>query len=149
MTDAMLCGQERPFASTKRYVPSDQGRLVLTSERLLYLGRKSQIVLAYAQLLHVSRLYDAIAFTAEHWPRPEVFAVRYPLECAMYLERILEQWQRRQEEQGESASSAFKHTMSSLGQDLARLPDAETLATIARPQVEKRAKASFKDHKEL
>lgn len=145
ITDAMLCGQERASASHKRYVPSDHGKLILTSERMIYLGRKSQIVLAYTQLLHVTRLYDAIAFTAEHWARQEIFAVRYPLECAMYLERVLESWQLRQEEQGGSAPLALKQAMTSLERDLARLPDAEELASIARPRTEKRVKASFKE----
>jgi hypothetical protein len=140
----MLCGQERASASRKRYVPNDHGKLILTSERMIYLGRKSQIVLAYTQLLHVSRLYDAIAFTAEHWSRQEIFAVRYPLECAMYLERVLESWQLRQEKQGASAPPTLKQAVTSLEQDLAQLPDAETLTAITRPRIEARAKASFK-----
>lgn len=96
-TDATLCGE--PVGGTIRYsYPArDHGRLILTNQRLIYMGRKSQLVLDYARLLHVSRLQGALAFQAEHWRRREIFEMHRPLECALYLERILEQ--SRQEQQ--------------------------------------------------
>ena len=89
-TDATLCGE--PTGGTIRYTypPKDHGKLILTNKRLVYIGRKSQIVLDYARLFHVSRLRGAIAFQAEHWYRREIFQVRRSLECTMYLECILE-----------------------------------------------------------
>ena len=92
--EATLCG-EPLNGTTKRYgyQAKDHGALVLTSERLIYLGRKSQIILGYAHLLHVSRLRKAVAFMAEHWSNREIFEVSRPLECTMYLEYILQRFQ--------------------------------------------------------
>ena len=89
-TDATLCGE--PVGGTIRYTypAKDHGTLILTNKRLVYIGRKNQIVLDYARLFHVSRLRGAIAFQAEHWYRREIFQVRRSLECTMYLECILE-----------------------------------------------------------
>jgi len=89
-TDATLCSE--PTGGTIRYMypAKDHGKLILTNKRLVYIGRKKQIVLDYARLFHVSRLRGAIAFQAEHWYRREIFQVRRSLECTMYLECILE-----------------------------------------------------------
>lgn len=95
--DATLCGE--PLSSTSKrygYQAKDHGTLVLTSERLIYLGRRSQIILGYAHLLHVSRLRKAVAFMAEHWSKREIFEVPRPLECTMYLEYILQRFQHQQ-----------------------------------------------------
>ncbi len=62
---------------------------------MIYLGRQCQIVLSYERLLHVSRLRGAVAFLAEHWTRREIFEVRRPLECTMYLQCILQRYQRQ------------------------------------------------------
>jgi hypothetical protein len=67
--------------------------MILTSERMIYIGRRSQIVLSYARLLHVSRLRGAIAFMADHWSRREIFELQRPLEATMYLEYILQRFQ--------------------------------------------------------
>jgi hypothetical protein len=77
------------------YIARDHGVLILTSERMIYIGRRSQIVLSYARLLHVSRLRGAIAFMADHWSRREIFELQRPLECTMYLEYILQRFQER------------------------------------------------------
>src|SRR5947209_3407350 len=91
-TDATLCSE--PTGGTIRYMypPKDHGKLILTNKRLVYIGRKNQIVLDYARLFHVSRLRGAIAFQAEHWYKREIFEVRRSLECTMYLECILERY---------------------------------------------------------
>src|SRR6266516_1393792 len=91
-TDATLCSE--PTGGTIRYMypAKDHGKLILTNKRLVYIGRKNQIVLDYARLFHVSRLRGAIAFQAEHWYRREIFQVRRSLECTMYLECILERY---------------------------------------------------------
>ena len=95
-TDATLCGE--PIGGVLRYTypAKDHGTLILTNKRLVYIGRKSQIVLDYARLLHVSRLRGAIAFQAEHWYRREIFEVPRSLECTMHLECILERFQQEQ-----------------------------------------------------
>jgi hypothetical protein len=65
---------------------------------MLYLGRRRQIILDYHSLLHVSRLRGAIAFQAEHWLQRAIFEVERPLECAMYLECILQHFQQASEQ---------------------------------------------------
>ena len=99
-TNATLAS-ESPIASqgqTARftYTATDQGRLILTNTRMIYLGRTGQIVLDYNRLTHISRLRNAIAFSADHWSKRHVFEMDRPLECAMYLDSILRQLQRQQ-----------------------------------------------------
>lgn len=96
-TQATLCG-ERIGNAARGYPPLDHGLLILTNLRMLYLGRRRQIVLDYHSLLHVSRLRGAIAFQAEHWPQRAIFDVERPLECAMYLECILQRFQQTEDQ---------------------------------------------------
>jgi hypothetical protein len=88
-TEATLCGE--PIGGTIRYTypAKDHGTLILTNKRLIYMGRRNQLVLDYARLLHISRLRSAIAVEAEHWHKREIFEMHRPLECVMYLEAIL------------------------------------------------------------
>ena len=95
-TDATLCGEPVGEVIRYTYPAKDHGTLILTNRRLIYIGRKSQIVLDYARLLHVSRLRGAIAFQADHWYKREIFEVHRPLECTMYLDCILQQFQQVQ-----------------------------------------------------
>ena len=90
--ETTLCGE--PIGESIRYTypAKDHGTLILTNLRMIYMGRKSQIVLDYGRLLHVSRLRGAVAFQATHWYRREIFEVRRPLECAMYIEAILKRF---------------------------------------------------------
>ncbi|HEY4384304.1 MAG TPA: hypothetical protein VGN34_07520, partial [Ktedonobacteraceae bacterium] len=55
-TESTLC--EEPLAGTMhhRYPARDQGTLLFTNKRIIYLGRKSQLVISYARLMHVSTL---------------------------------------------------------------------------------------------
>ncbi len=94
-TDATRCREPLRTAKRYTYIARDHGVLILTSERMIYIGRRSQIVLSYARLLHVSRLRGAIAFMADHWSRREIFELQRPLECTMYLEYILQRFQAR------------------------------------------------------
>lgn len=119
-TDVTLCGEPIGNALRFTYPARDHGTLILTNKRLVYIGRKSQIVLDYARLSRISRLRGAIALQAEHWHRREIFEVRRSLECIMYLEAILRRFQREQEfeastnryihdeEQGERAAVGLK-----------------------------------------
>ncbi len=77
------------------YTATDHGRLILTSTRMIYLGRTGQIVLDYSRLTHVSRLRNAIVCSADHWSKRHVFEMDRPLECAVYLDSILRQFQRQ------------------------------------------------------
>lgn len=96
-TDATLCGEPVSGAIRYTYPAKEHGTLILTNKRLLYIGRKSQIVLDYGRLLHVSRLRGAIAFQAEHWYKREIFEVPRSLECTMFLEHILERFHHEQQ----------------------------------------------------
>ncbi len=91
-TDATLCGEPSSSATYHTYPAKEHGTLILTSKRIVYLGRKSQIVLDYGQLSHVSRLRGAIAFQAEHWYKREILEVPRSLECIMFLDHILERF---------------------------------------------------------
>jgi len=85
-----------PYGRGKLYPVLDQGMLILTSKRVIYIGRKSQVILDYIDLLHVSRLRGAIALQADHWQKRYIFEMRRPLECAMYLEHILQRLQEKE-----------------------------------------------------
>jgi hypothetical protein len=93
-TPATLCGEPigGPLSST--YPAKDHGTLILTNKRLVFLGRKGQVVLDYARLSSVERLRGAVAIEAAHWYKQEIFEVRLPLECAMYVENLLQRWKR-------------------------------------------------------
>ncbi len=95
-TEATLCGECVLEPAGPMYPTRDHGLLILTNRRLMYIGRKSQILLGYTRLFHVSRLSGAVAFLADYWHKREIFVMRHPLECVMCLERILHQF--RQEE---------------------------------------------------
>lgn len=120
ITDAALCGERNetppgrlhpalqeaplqyfsklsssPYGRGRLYPVLDQGMLILTSRRVIYIGRKSQVMLDYINLLHVSRLRGAIALQADHWPKRHIFEMRRPLECALYLEHILQRLQEK------------------------------------------------------
>ena len=104
-TDATLCGEPVSGAIRYTYPAKEHGTLILTNKRLLYIGRKSQIVLDYGRLLHVSRLRGAIAFQAEHWYKREIFEVPRSLECTMFLEQLLERFQCDQQLQAIAVAS--------------------------------------------
>lgn len=86
---ATWCGDPLPASSYYRYRVKDQGMLTLSNLRMIYLGRKSQIVLGYHRLIQASRVQGALVLRAEQWNQQEIFEVELPLECTMYLECIL------------------------------------------------------------
>jgi hypothetical protein len=96
-TDATLCGERIGESVRYTYPALDHGTLILTNKRMIYIGRRSQIVMDYARFLHISRLHGAVAFEADHWNKRVIFEVREPLECTMYTECILQRF--RQEEE--------------------------------------------------
>ena len=97
-------GQQTHFA----YTAADHGRLILTSKRMIYIGRTGQIVLDYTRLTHISRLRNAIVFSADHWSKRHVFEMSRPLECALYLDNILRQFQHQ------TAQTAARSTQQSM-----------------------------------
>jgi hypothetical protein len=98
IVNATLCGEREQeslhYASLtspvySAYPAQDHGLLILTNKRIMYIGRKSQVVLEYAHLLHVSRLRGAVAFEVDHWQKRVIFALSHPEKCAAYVEAIL------------------------------------------------------------
>lgn len=87
-TEATLCGERIQETSRYTYPAQDHGLLILTDRRIIYIGRKSQLVLDYTRLLHVSRLRGAVAFEAEHWQKRVIFEVPRPEECATCVEAL-------------------------------------------------------------
>jgi hypothetical protein len=94
-TNTTLCEEPLSGATQSRYTVKDQGMLILTDRRMIYIGRRRQLVLDYSRLLHVSRLPGAIAVLSESWAQRELFEVPFPLECTMYLDAILLRSQKR------------------------------------------------------
>jgi hypothetical protein len=88
-TNATVCEEPPPGVKPPVYRVKDQGMLILTDRRIIYIGRRRQFVLDYRRLLHVSRLQGAIAIMSENWAQRELFEMRFPLECTMYLDAIL------------------------------------------------------------
>lgn len=95
--NATLCGERIQETARYTYPALDHGLLILTSKRFIYIGRKSQVVLDYTHLLHVSQLRGALAFEADHWQKRAIFEVPQPQDCAACIEAIL----RRREAQRE------------------------------------------------
>lgn len=92
-TPATLCGECVGSSLRYTYPALDQGMLILTDKRILYIGRTSQVVLDYDHLLHVSRLRNALAFQADHLQKRVIFEMPKPSECSMSLEAILYRFQ--------------------------------------------------------
>ncbi len=117
VTEATRCGELFSAASVaaeqERRKVKDYGTLIFTGERMIYLGRRGQILLGYGHLLYVSRLRRAVAFMAEHWTERETFEVARPLECTMYLEYILQRFQNLQKLrlEGIRAAQLISHYM--------------------------------------
>ena len=86
---ATRCGE--PIKETLRttYPAQDHGLLILTDRRLLFIGRRSQLVLDYVHLLHIARLEGTLTFEADHWQKRAIFSMPQPEICATHLEAIL------------------------------------------------------------
>jgi hypothetical protein len=98
-TEAQLFDAEKQAKSKAK----DQGTLILTNHRMIYLGQKRHILLGYEQILQVEHVKGALVLSAEYWTRKQSFGMQHPLECAMYLERILQCFQ-------QTFSSAYAQT---------------------------------------
>ncbi len=67
--EATLCAELLSDGSSESpsysYPAKDQGTLILTNRRLVYMGRRGQRVLGYARILRVSRLRGAVALLTD------------------------------------------------------------------------------------
>lgn len=95
--EAHLCAEPAPSQVRRRV--KDRGKLILTNKRLIYLGHKRQIILAYEKFLQISHLFGAIAIYIEDVPLRQFFEMRRPLECSMYLKRLLKDFYQSQDSQ--------------------------------------------------
>jgi hypothetical protein len=103
-TEATRSSERLSDVEQLRWKGNDYGALIFTSERMIYLGRRGQIILGYAHLLSISRMRRAVAFMAEHWTEREVFEVPRPLECTMYLEYLLREFQKMRSKRADDAT---------------------------------------------
>jgi hypothetical protein len=87
--NATLCGERIQETTRYTYPALDHGLLILTSKRIIYIGRKSQVVLDHTHLMHVSQLRGALAFEADHWEKRAIFELPQPQECAACIQAIL------------------------------------------------------------
>lgn len=85
---ATRCGEPISETSRTTYPAQDHGLLILTDRRLLFIGRRSQLILEYAHLLRISRLAGALSFEADHWQKRAIFTMPQPETCASRLEAI-------------------------------------------------------------
>ncbi|GCF11136.1 hypothetical protein [Dictyobacter arantiisoli] len=85
---------DEPPREGKRVRTRDHGTLILTNLRLIYLGKKRHIILGYEHILQTAQVPGAVVISSEYWERQQFFIMRRPLECAMYLEHILQCFQR-------------------------------------------------------
>ncbi|HTI14415.1 MAG TPA: hypothetical protein VL461_07580 [Dictyobacter sp.] len=88
-TEAGLCVDPLCESRRTRYKLHDRGTLIVTNQRLIYLGQKRQIVQAYEYLLQLSQLPGALAVFTGYWEQRQYYAIPRPLECAMFIEHML------------------------------------------------------------
>ncbi|GHO87890.1 hypothetical protein [Dictyobacter formicarum] len=92
-TEARLCDDPPGDGKRARAKVKDQGRLILTNLRLIYLGQQRHITLGYEHMLQYSHVPGAVMVSTTYWRRQQFFVMRRPLECAMYLEHIWRHFQ--------------------------------------------------------
>jgi hypothetical protein len=85
---ATLCSDRISGSDRAPYPPLDHGLLILTNRRLLYIGKRSQLVLAYTHLWYVSLLHNAIALHIERQFRRIIIEVEHPQEWAGRIEQL-------------------------------------------------------------
>lgn len=85
---ATLCSDRISGSDRAPYPPLDHGLLILTNRRLLYTGKRSQLVLAYTHLWYVSLLHSAIALHIERQFRRIIIELEHPQEWAGRIEQL-------------------------------------------------------------
>lgn len=94
-TSAAWCGTPLMGSRFYRYQVKDEGMLLFTDRRMIYLGRRGRLVLEYEHLLRVTCVRGALAFQADYWTRRECFEVEHLINCAHHVEAILTNFKRR------------------------------------------------------
>lgn len=85
---ASLCSDRISGSERAPYPPLDHGLLILTNRRIFYLGKRSQLILAYAHLWYVSLLHNAIALHIEQQFRRIIIELEHPQEWASRIEQL-------------------------------------------------------------
>ncbi|GLV58749.1 hypothetical protein KDH_55790 [Dictyobacter sp. S3.2.2.5] len=91
--EARLCDDPPGEGKRARAKVKDQGRLILTNLRLIYLGQQRHITLGYEHMLQYSHVPGAVMISTTYWRRQQFFVMRRPLECVMYLDHIWQHFQ--------------------------------------------------------
>jgi|GEM_PF-1774061 len=85
---ASLCSDRISGSDRAPYPPLDHGLMILTNRRIFYIGKKSQLILAYTHLWYVSLLHGAIALHIEQQFRRIIIEVEHPHEWASRIEQL-------------------------------------------------------------
>lgn len=85
---AALCSDRLSGSDRAPYPPLDHGLLILTNRRIFYIGKRSQLILAYTHLWYVSLLRNAIALHIEKQFRRIIIELEHPREWASRIEQL-------------------------------------------------------------
>lgn len=85
---ASLCSDRISGSDRAPYPPLDHGLLILTNRRIFYIGKRSQLILAYTHLWYVSLLHNAIALHIEQQFRRIIIELEHPQEWASRIEQL-------------------------------------------------------------
>jgi hypothetical protein len=85
---AALCSDRVSGSERAPYPPLDHGLLILTNRRIFYIGKRSQLILAYTHLWYVSLLHNAIALHIEQQFRRIIIELEHPQEWASRIEQL-------------------------------------------------------------
>ncbi|MEO7018706.1 MAG: hypothetical protein ABI234_00960 [Ktedonobacteraceae bacterium] len=85
---AALCGDQLTNSEQAIYPPLDRGLLILTNQRIFYLGKRCQLMLAYTHLWYVSLLQDAVALHIEGQFRRIIMEIEQPQAWASRIEQL-------------------------------------------------------------
>ncbi|HEY0755541.1 MAG TPA: hypothetical protein VGD98_16405 [Ktedonobacteraceae bacterium] len=85
---ATLCSDRISSEDRATYPLLDQGLMILTNRRVLYIGKRCQFTLAYTNLWYVSLLHTAIALHIEGQFRRIIIEMEHPHEWASRIELL-------------------------------------------------------------
>ncbi|HEY3991299.1 MAG TPA: hypothetical protein VGM01_00345 [Ktedonobacteraceae bacterium] len=85
---ATLCSDRISNSEYATYPLLDQGLLVLTNRRVLYIGKRCRFTLAYTHLWYVSLLHTAVALHIEGQFRRIIIELEHPHEWASRIELL-------------------------------------------------------------
>jgi hypothetical protein len=85
---ATLCSDRIASAARATYPPLDNGLMILTNRRVLYVGKRCKFTLAYTHLWYVSLLHSAVALHIEGQFRRIIIELEHPQEWASRIELL-------------------------------------------------------------